>query len=297
MICEVNGTIVLRLLTYLLSKGVATSKAICPPLAEGVRGLPGLTDSPCSGPECSACADVCPTDAIKILKIDGTGKITLDLGSCIACGLCVDVCPTGTIVNDPSTKVATTSREALIISNDRLLDNVEPTSNGEPIKNKAEPKAKDTNHTNGNHDGAAFFRNSVAARVVSTGCTGCDLEIGASGNPIFDIERFGVHVVASPRFADVLMVTGPVSKSMQAALLSCYEAMAHPKRVIAVGTCAISGGVHRGGYADANGVTDLLPVDVFIPGCPPHPWNIVHGVRVGMGQDAPRDYKVLRNEL
>ncbi len=271
----------LKLLTYLLLKGVVTSKEICPPLADGVRGLPGLTDSPCAGSECNACADVCPTDAIKVITTNGSGRIALDLGACIACGLCVESCPTGTIVNDPSTKIATTVRDALVISNGSP-DGSTP-SDGNSVSEKQSKKTEE----------APYFRKSVAARVVSTGCTGCDLEIGASGNPIFDIERFGVHIVASPRFADVLMITGPVSKSMQAALLSCYEAMSHPRRVIAVGTCAISGGVHRNGYTDANGVTDLLHVDVFIPGCPPHPWSIVHGVRVGMGQDVAREYKVI----
>lgn len=123
------------------------------------------------------------------------------------------------------------------------------------------------------------FARSIACRVVSTGCSACDLELSAASNSIFDMERFGIHVVASPRFADVLLVTGPVPKAMHEALKSCYEAMAEPKKVIAVGTCAISGGLHRGGYAQANGIADLLPVDVYIPGCPPHPWSIIDGIR------------------
>lgn len=107
-----------KLLTYFLLKGVVTSKEICPPLADGVRGLPGMTDAPCSGTECNVCAEVCPTDAIRVLTIDGSsGRVSLDLGACIACGLCVDNCPTGTIVNDPSTKIATTTREDLVICN------------------------------------------------------------------------------------------------------------------------------------------------------------------------------------
>jgi Ni,Fe-hydrogenase III small subunit len=123
-----------------------------------------------------------------------------------------------------------------------------------------------------------IFRRSLAIRVVSTGCSACDLEVLAVNNPIFDIERFGINVVASPRFADALLITGPVPKAMHAPLLSCYEAMARPKIVIACGTCSISGGVHEGTYTEANGVTSLLPVDVFIPGCPPHPWQLVNGI-------------------
>lgn len=246
-----------NLFNYLVNQGVATQRTICPDLAQGVRGLPMLTEQPCKE-GCSVCVEVCPTDAISIFKVDSTGGIKLDLGACIGCGLCVDACPTGTIVNNPSTRIARRTREELILTSG---------SKNEPVKTE-----KKFN----------LFKHSVAARVVSTGCSACDAEIGASGNPIFDIERFGVTVVASPRFADALIVTGPVSKGMQSALLSCYQAMSSPKVVVALGTCAISGGVHRGGYAEANGVSDLLPVSVYIPGCPPHPWSIIHGILLAM---------------
>ncbi len=271
----------IKLLSYLIGNGVVTSRDICPPLEGGVRGLPALTDSSCAGSGCSACADVCPTSAIKVLSVDEAGSITLDLGMCIGCGLCVDICPSGTIVNDLSTKIATTSREALILSNEAQL--VSTISGGDAQQHKIRPDR--------------LFGKSVAARVVSTGCSGCDLELGAAGNPIFDIERFGVHIVASPRFADVLLVTGPVARGMQDALKSCYEAMSDPRKIIAIGTCAISGGVHRGGYAEGNGVTDLIVTSVFIPGCPPHPWSIVHGVLVAMGRAEPRIYQRRKVEM
>jgi Ni,Fe-hydrogenase III small subunit len=129
-----------------------------------------------------------------------------------------------------------------------------------------------------NEKSRSIFKKSIAARVVSTGCSACDLEIGAAGNPIFDMERFGVHVVASPRFADVLVVTGPVPKAMHDPLLRCYNAMAEPRLVVALGTCAISGGVHHHGYTEANGVDNVIPVNVYIPGCPPHPWSIIYGI-------------------
>jgi Ni,Fe-hydrogenase III small subunit len=111
--------------------------------------------------------------------------------------------------------------------------------------------------------------------------------VAATTNPIFDVARFGVHFVASPRFADALIVTGPVGRAMQEPLRRCYHAMAEPRRVIAAGSCAISGGVHRGGYAGANGVEEILPVDVYVPGCPPHPWSIIHGILLAMGRPLP----------
>jgi len=190
-------------------------------------------------------------------------NVTLDLGSCIGCSLCYQACPTDTIAESKSTQRATRTRDELLLTNDPVL--------------RAQRKSPEPTEPN-------MFRNSLHARVVSTGCSATDAEIGASGNPIFDIDRLGIHIVASPRYADALMVTGPVSKGMQTAVLRCYEAMPEPKCVVALGTCAISGGVHKGGYAEANGVTELLKTSIFVPGCPPHPWMILYGVLLAMGR-------------
>jgi formate hydrogenlyase subunit 7 len=248
------------MLAYLLKTGVVTSRTFCPPLEEGVRGLPQVTPAPCSGLQCSACQEVCPTDVIRVSQHGDKSNVSIDLGGCIGCGMCTAVCPTGTIIDDKTTKTARLRREDLVIRAGQSLPKAVRNEVG--IKN--------------------IFRRSIAIRVVSTGCSACDLEIGASGNPIFDMERFGVHVVASPRFADVLLVTGPVPRAMHAPLRRCYEAMSDPRLVVAVGTCAISGGVHRGGYADADGVDKVIPVQVYIPGCPPHPWSIIYGVHLAM---------------
>jgi Ni,Fe-hydrogenase III small subunit len=110
----------------------------------------------------------------------------------------------------------------------------------------------------------------------------------ASTNAIFDVARFGVQFVASPRFADALLVTGPVGRAMHEPLRRCYEAMAEPRVVIAAGTSAISGGMHCGGYAQACGVSGLLPVACYIPGAPPHPWSIIHGLLLVMGREEAR---------
>lgn len=130
------------------------------------------------------------------------------------------------------------------------------------------------------------FHRSLHVREVSTGDNASDLEMIASNNPIFDASRFGIHVVASPRFADALVVTGPVARAMREPLRRCWEAMAEPRVVIAAGTSAISGGLHGGGYAKADGVDAVVDVDVYIPGSPPHPWSMIHGLMLAMGHKA-----------
>ncbi len=256
----------IKLLSYLLNKGVVTQKKLLPTADPEWWGFPDVTTEACAGAGCNGCVEVCPTDAIEI--VDGTTPIlNLDRGACIGCGMCIEVCPTKTIVNTTTYAVATATREDLILSNSG--------------KAKIET-VKKTPRTN-----LHIFKESVHARVVSTGCSSCDAEIGASGNAIFDIERFGIHIVASPRYADALLITGPVGKAMQEPLRRCYEAMADPRVVIAIGTCAITGGVHKNGYTEANGADSIIPVDVYVPGCPPHPWSIIHGVLVAMGKAEP----------
>ena len=123
------------------------------------------------------------------------------------------------------------------------------------------------------------FGNSLAIRQVDAGsCNACELEIHALNNPYYDIERFGVHFVASPRHADVLLVTGPVSRHMEEALRRTYAAMAEPKWVIAAGTCACDGGEFGCTYASVGAVEKVLPVDLKIAGCPPNPMQLMQGV-------------------
>ncbi len=132
----------------------------------------------------------------------------------------------------------------------------------------------------------ARFAGSLAIRHVDAGsCNGCELEIHALGNPYYDLERFGIHFVASPRHADALLVTGVVSRHMQAALLDAWQAMPAPKLVIAAGTCACDGGEFGCSYVSAGAVDRVLPVDVSIPGCPPTPAVLLRGLLAALGRN------------
>ncbi len=242
-------------LLTILKTGIITQREVFPDLSDDADGMPALTAAPCAGVACGRCTAVCPTKAINL----SGDMVTLDRGRCLGCSSCVRRCPSGSIMHDRSTRTAVSRREELILTN-QTSDKAAP----------AQPRLP--------------FRKSLHIREVSTGDNAADLEIIACTNAIFDIARFGIHFVASPRFADALLVTGPVGKAMQEPLLRCYDAMAEPRLVIAVGAGAISGGLHSGGYAEANGVDDLLPVSSYIPGDPPHPWSIIHGILLAMGR-------------
>ncbi|HAJ36761.1 MAG TPA: hydrogenase [Chloroflexi bacterium] len=124
-----------------------------------------------------------------------------------------------------------------------------------------------------------LFGRALAIREVDAGsCNGCEIEITGLTSPVYDSERFGIHFVASPRHADMLLVTGPVTRNMEIPLRKTYEATPDPKLVVAVGDCAQSCGVFRGSYAVAGSVDQIIPVDVFVPGCPPEPAAILRGI-------------------
>src|SRR5664279_6628563 len=123
------------------------------------------------------------------------------------------------------------------------------------------------------------FSGSIAIRAVDAGsCNGCELEIHGLNNPFYDIERFGIHFVASPRHADLLLVTGPVTRNMETALQRAYDATPNPKLVVAVGECACTGGIFGESYASCGRVSNVIPVDVTVPGCPPKPVDILRGI-------------------
>ena len=130
-----------------------------------------------------------------------------------------------------------------------------------------------------NRAARARLGRSLSIRHVDAGsCNGCELEIHALNNPLYDCERFGIHFTASPRFADLLLVTGPVSVNMEVALRRTYDATPDPKLVVAVGDCGRDGGIFGTSYASLGGVGSVLPVDVVVPGCPPTPTDLLHGI-------------------
>lgn len=130
-----------------------------------------------------------------------------------------------------------------------------------------------------------LFGRAVAIREVDAGsCNGCEIEITGLSSPVYDSERFGIHFVASPRHADLLLVTGPVTRNMEVPLRKTYEATPDPKLVVAVGDCARTCGVFAGSYAVVGSVDQIIPVDVFVPGCPPDPTAILLGILAALGR-------------
>jgi Ni,Fe-hydrogenase III small subunit len=130
-----------------------------------------------------------------------------------------------------------------------------------------------------------IFGRSLHIREVDAGsCNGCEIEIVGLNSPVYDIERFGIHFVASPRHADMLLVTGPVTRNMELALRKTYDAMPTPRLVVAVGACGCSGGIFGKNYACLGGVDNVIPVDRYIPGCPPNPYALLHGILTTLGQ-------------
>lgn len=139
---------------------------------------------------------------------------------------------------------------------------------------------------------------SLHARHLGVGpCNGCDREITALLNPIHDVQRLGIDVVASPRHADVLLVTGIVTRNLEKVARRTYKAMPEPRLVVAVGGCAVSGGVFAGSDAGRNGIREVLPVDVFVPGCPPRPESLIHGLLVALGRMEPHIWRGARDDI
>lgn len=213
---------------------------------------------------CKEAEEICASRAIKIQNNEkDPAKITLDMGKCFLCGRCEEAAPDLFKIKKEFAAPAK-KREELIES----LDGMTP-AHGSFERTGQELKEKI----------GKMLGRSLAVREVDAGsCNGCEVEITALNNPVYDIERFGIYFVASPRHADVLLVTGPASRNMEVALKRTYEATPDPKIVVAVGACGCSGGIFGDTYATTGGIDKVVPVDVYIPGCPPRPEAILYGL-------------------
>jgi Ni,Fe-hydrogenase III small subunit/formate hydrogenlyase subunit 6/NADH:ubiquinone oxidoreductase subunit I len=206
--------------------------------------------------DCDACLPVCPTQAI---SRQDAKPVVLDLGRCIFCAACVETCPQKAITQTNDHRMAVRHREDLLLG----------AAGKEQIRLAAALDEKLRN----------LLGRSLRLRQVSAGgCAACEADTNVLGTIGWDLGRFGVQFVASPRHADGLLITGPVTRNMELALRKTYEAVPPPKIVIAVGACAIAGGPFIGHPQHHQGASAILPVDLFIPGCPPHPLTILDGL-------------------
>jgi Ni,Fe-hydrogenase III small subunit/formate hydrogenlyase subunit 6/NADH:ubiquinone oxidoreductase subunit I len=214
-------------------------------------------------------------------------RVTVDYGLCVFCGQCADVSPDGAVRVTTGFELATHSRASLILTADYTL-NPDGTHRQLMAVHQSEATAGDWGGKVGEAIRETLGR-SLAIRQVDAGsCNGCEMEIAALNNPIHDIERFGIHFVASPRHADMLLVTGPVTRNMELALEKTCAATPDPKVIVAVGACGISGGIFGTNYASRGGVDATIPVDVYIPGCPPRPEALLYGILLAVGRLAER---------
>jgi Ni,Fe-hydrogenase III small subunit/formate hydrogenlyase subunit 6/NADH:ubiquinone oxidoreductase subunit I len=234
---------------------------------------------------CEECARACPTGAIHS-GAAGPGQRTLSLSyaSCIQCRACVDACPEKAVSGGRDVEVAAFSRDQLQQTATFDVDTASGRCTFRQMEMQSGPSLDESAAALRERIRGRLGRSLHVRQVDAGSCNGCELEIAATTNPLFDLERFGVHFVASPRHADLLLVTGPVTRNMEIALQRTYEATPEPRVVVAVGACGCSGGIFgEGGYAALGGVDRVLPVDVYIPGCPPRPQAILNALLVAMG--------------
>lgn len=219
-------------------------------IPQGFRGRPHIDATPCDV-DCAACRDICPTNAVQL------APLAIDLGRCVFCNACAEVCPPGKIEFTADPRLAATHTADLLVRE----------GDATTLRVRADATF------------ARLFGRSLKLRQVSAGgCNACELELNALGNVNFDVQRFGIEWVASPRHADALVLTGPLTRNMRDAVMLAWQAMPAPKFVVAVGACAISGGLYEAAAGVDRGFLAQVGPALFVPGCPPHPLTFVHAI-------------------
>jgi len=258
-----------------------------PRLSENFRGAPRFDFA--NWRDTRPAAEACPTGALSTRESGDTREVTMDYGLCIFCGECSAADPSGAVQMTREFELAVRDKADLVITAqydvnfDGTQQHLRQLQRGtDALKRKVQQAI---HHT---------LSRSLAIREVDAGsCNGCEVEITALNNPVYDLERLGIHFVASPRHADMLLVTGPVTRNMELALLKTYRATPEPKVVVAVGACGISGGIFGLNYTTVGAVDQVVPVDVFIPGCPPRPHALLHGILLALGRIAEKQLPLL----
>jgi Ni,Fe-hydrogenase III small subunit/Pyruvate/2-oxoacid:ferredoxin oxidoreductase delta subunit len=224
-------------------------------MPEKYRGLPKINRDACAACEDRTCMAPCPTNALTFGS-GGDTSLSLDLGRCLFCTECTSACKDRALSFTNDFHLAARDRRDLVITGNEL----------KPVR-KLEKKMR------------RLFGRSLKLREVSAGgCNACEADTNVLNTLFFDLSRFGIQFVASPRHADGLFITGPVTRNMKLALKKTYAAIPDPKLVIAAGACAISGGLFRDHPETSSGAESIIPVDLYIPGCPPHPMTILDGL-------------------
>lgn len=298
-----------RLLTPLRNPVPTSRYPEAEPLLQfATRGLPAIDPARCK--QNGACVEICPTNAIAFevggdsathpidgMLVLGGGLLdeavalanrtaaleyarsrppairsaptapSIDAGRCVYCAACVSACPTGAISMTSRTELARPRRAEMIERPPEMVIGIEDRLAADRARARI----------------LAAHGRSLHVRHLDAGsCNGCDWEIAALLNPYHDVQRLGIDFVASPRHADLLLVTGVVTRNLEEAALRTYDAMPEPRLVVAVGACAISGGVFAGSPQIRDGAAAILPVDVFVPGCPPRPEAIIEGMLLAL---------------
>jgi len=272
----------LRILVNALRTGVVTTRYPLEPSVppDRFRGAPVLRPGSHLPPPA-----VCPAGAISE-RVDGEGRhVALDLARCVFCGRCAE---------DPWADAITIGHDFELAARSRTDLRIEVIADDAAILAGSPSRTPPPHHAEAGRVSSEIHRvlgRSLHLRHLDAGsCNACDWELTALLNPVYDVRRLGIDFVASPRHADGVVVTGPVTRNLETAVRRTFEAVPDPRVVIAVGACAASGGIVGEGYASAGGVDRVLPVDVHIPGCPPRPEAIIFGLLLAVGRlDARRD--------